>query len=123
MYGQLCSLVLIVLSIPTCFAQWDSGAGILYQMQVVEDVWLEGSSNFNNYPWLIVGQLTNSSSSKSALCSDLRIFPVLVHTVPLDLNLTFTRKSHYTCSRIFASESRVNNQYNSTRASLRVICT
>ena len=50
MYGQLCSLVLIVLCISTCFAQWDSGAGILYQMQVVEDVWLEGYLNFNNYP-------------------------------------------------------------------------
>ena len=67
MYGQLCSLVLIVLCIPTCFAQWDSGAGTLYQMQVVEDVWLEGSLNFNNYPWLIVGHLPQFRKKRSLI--------------------------------------------------------
>ena len=49
MYGQLCSLVLIALGISTCFAQYDSGAGTLYKLQVVEDVFLERSTSNNNH--------------------------------------------------------------------------
>ena len=56
MYGRLCSLVLIALNISICFAQWDSGDGILYTLMVVEDVFLERpTSNYNNYQWLIAG--------------------------------------------------------------------
>ena len=69
MYGQSCLLVLVALEISTaCFAQWDSGAGTLYKLQVVEDVWLERSvHNYNNYPWLIVGQAYQFPKKRSLL--------------------------------------------------------
>lgn len=68
MYGQLCSLVLIVLGISTCFAQTDVGAGTLYKLKVVEDVFLERStSNFNSYQWLIVGAHIQYPKKRSLL--------------------------------------------------------
>ena len=68
MYGQLWSLMLIALGILTCFAQYDSGAGTLYKLQVVEDVFLERStSNNNNYKWLIVGRHLQYPKKRSLL--------------------------------------------------------
>ena len=55
----LCSIVLIVFSISATvsFDQTNVGAGTLYTLKVVEDVWLEQSTrNYNSYPWLIVGK-------------------------------------------------------------------
>ena len=66
MYGQLCSLVLVALGILTCNAQWDSGAGTLYKLQVVEDVWVERpTTNYNHYEWLIVGTLFQFPTKRS----------------------------------------------------------
>ena len=68
MYGQLCSLALIALGISTCFAQYDSGAGTLYKLQVVEDVFLERStSNNNHYKWLIVSRHLQYPKKRSLL--------------------------------------------------------
>ena len=56
MHGQLVVL-LIVFSIGVCLAQNNIGAGTLYKLNVVADVWLEQSTvNYNSYPWLIVSK-------------------------------------------------------------------
>ena len=70
MYGQLCMVVLITLSIniSNCRAQTDLGDGTLYKLQVVEDVWLERSTrNYNSYQWLIVGTHVQHSKKRSLL--------------------------------------------------------
>ena len=67
MYKLLCSIVLIVFS-TVCFAQTNVGAGTLYKLKVVEDVWLEQSTrNYNGYPWLIVGKHTEYPKKRSLL--------------------------------------------------------
>ena len=59
MYGQLCVAVLFVFAFTACSAQINLGDGILYRLNVVEDVWLERSTiNYNNYPWLLVSKAT-----------------------------------------------------------------
>ena len=56
MYGQLFTILLIAFSLGICYAQWDSGAGTLYKLNVTEDVDLERPTrNYNNLQWLIVG--------------------------------------------------------------------
>lgn len=70
MYKLLCSIVLIVFSInaTVCFAQTNVGAGTLYKLKVVEDVWLEQSTkNYNSYQWLIVGNHIQYPKKRSLL--------------------------------------------------------
>jgi len=69
MYVGLFSAVLGILSMGSCFAQTNVGAGsTVYKLNVVEDVWLEGSySNYNNYQWLIVGKHPGYAKKRSLL--------------------------------------------------------
>ena len=68
MYGNLFTTILIVFSIGTCFAETDVGAGTLYELKVVEDVWLERpTTNYNSYQWLIVGRLIQFPKKRSLL--------------------------------------------------------
>ena len=68
MYGQLCPLVLVAFVISTCYSQIDVGAGTLYRLQVLEDVFLERStSNFNRNAWLIVGAHIQFPKKRSLL--------------------------------------------------------
>ena len=68
MYGLTVVAVLII-SITMCNANGvDVGAGTLYKLDVVEDVWLERPTwNYNNHQWLIVGKLTQFPKKRSLL--------------------------------------------------------
>ena len=44
---------------------WDSGEGIIYWLGVVQDVFLEGSRNYNNLEHLIVSKLPDYPNKRS----------------------------------------------------------
>ena len=49
------ALFLAADALPTHSPAWDSGAGTVYTLQVLKDVWLEGSYNKNNFHQILVG--------------------------------------------------------------------
>ena len=68
MYGQLCIAVLIVFTFTACSAQVDVGAGILYRLNVVEDVFMERPTrNYNSYQYLIVAKHVGYPKKRSLL--------------------------------------------------------
>ena len=50
-----------------CLPTANGGQGDVYTLKVVEDVWLEGTSNYNNYPWLLVGKHVGFNKKRSLL--------------------------------------------------------
>ena len=69
MYRELAALIILgLVSIGVSVAQTDVGAGILYRLKVVADVWLEQPTvNYNSYPWLIVGTHPEYPKKRSLL--------------------------------------------------------
>ena len=53
----------VTFSLPTA----NGGQGDVYHLKVVEDVWLEGSFNYNNYQWLLVAKHVGYSKKRSLL--------------------------------------------------------
>ena len=67
MYGHGLAVVLII-SVGICNAQHDIGAGTVYRLNVVQDVWLEQPDvNYNSYQWLIVSKHTDYPKKRSLL--------------------------------------------------------
>ena len=67
MYVQVYIFVLITFGISACIAK-DLGDGILYRLNVVEDVWLERPTvNYNSYQWLIVSKHISYPKKRSLI--------------------------------------------------------
>ena len=60
--------VVLIISIGICNAQHDVGAGTVYRLKVVQDVWLEQPDvNYNSYEWLLVSKHTDYPKKRSLL--------------------------------------------------------
>lgn len=60
--------VVLIISIGICNAQHDVGAGTVYRLKVVQDVWLEQPDvNYNSYKWLLVAKHPDYPKKRSLL--------------------------------------------------------
>ena len=71
---QILSIVVVIFAVllftPTSQGvnSYNSGAGIVYTLKVVKDVWLERSRyNYNRYPWLLVGRHPGFPNKRSLI--------------------------------------------------------
>ena len=60
-------IIFSVGKVTVCLPTANGGQGDVYTLKVVEDVWLEGTSNYNSYPWLLVGKHVGYSKKRSLL--------------------------------------------------------
>ena len=68
MYRELALIIVSIGLFGGSVAQNDVGAGTLYRLNVVADVWLEQPTvNYNSYPWLIVGTHPEFPKKRSLL--------------------------------------------------------
>ena len=52
----LCAAVALLASVCSAVQTWDSGAGTVYKLPVIQDVFIENRSNKNSYGFTIVGK-------------------------------------------------------------------
>ena len=71
---QILSIVVVIFAVllftPTSQGvySYNSGAGIVYTLKVVKDVWLERSRyNYNRHPWLLVGRHPGFPNKRSLI--------------------------------------------------------
>ena len=65
--GLLTLLTLVVIGNVAGLTEMSTGDGIVYRLDIEEDVWLEGNSNHNNLNLLIVGKHTSYEKKRSLL--------------------------------------------------------
>lgn len=61
------SLFALLFANSEAYTSWNSGAGVVYTLPVTQDVWLEGSSNKNNYEFIIVAKHPQFANKRSLL--------------------------------------------------------
>ena len=61
----LCAAVALLASVCSAVQTWDSGAGTVYKLPVIQDVFIDNRSNKNSYGFTIVGKLPQQKKKRA----------------------------------------------------------